>query len=195
MRKVLLFLVVLPSACGGEATPPSGARDNWNDGGTEVLFLPASSPTGVTTSPLRAGATYNVVVEGSFSVWPPSDWSNLCAGTPSPAPEFPSPGATGPAGVDPEWVWAWPKASPSLCPNGLPSGAPPAAERNVVFQATNGAGLTNLPPPKESTMTSNHAYTYAITGMGEAAVFIVSDAHPGDRVDNYGELRVQITPE
>jgi hypothetical protein len=186
MRTLMMAALLVMTACGGEVAEVTARAI---DG--EVLMLPASSATGVTTAgPLLRGVTYDVVIEGSVSAWPPEAWSSVCAGTPSPAPRFASPGPTGPVGVDAEWVWAWPKASPSLCPDGVPSGTPPGAARHIVLRGGSGAESTSLPPALETTMTSNHAYTYRLVGTGEAAVFLFSDSHPSD---NYGEFQIQIS--
>jgi hypothetical protein len=190
------FLLLAGFGCGASSSLPTGAMDADAGGGAvpEVVYLLPSSAAGVTTGPLLAGVTYTVIVEGTISVWRSSDWSSVCAGTPSPAPMFPSPGGTGPTGVDPEWVWAWPEASPSLCPGGVPVATPPRAARSVQFEVSQGSPPVDLPPSFETEMTPDHAYTYSITGGGTAAAFIVPTTHPSDRPYYYGEYRITIAP-
>jgi hypothetical protein len=205
-----LVLLSLTTACGGETgllvegTDSGGTAGDVMDGGAspEVLYLPASSTTGATTSPLRAGVTYKVIIQGSVSVWPPADWSSVCAGRPSPSPLFSSPGATGPVGVDAEWVWAWPRASPSLCPDGAPDATPPVAERKLRIEASSGAPPVDLPPPRETEMTANHAYTYSVVGTGTSVSFTVNEIgknpdgspHVYNPRYNYGEFRIEVIP-
>ncbi len=211
MRHVATFALLGCLACGGRTNLFMGVSDSGGtappsvqDGGaaSEVLYLLPSSATGVTTTaPLLAGATYEVIVQGTISVWTYSSWANVCAGTPAPAPLFPSPGVTGPVGVDAEWVWAWPDSSPSLCPGGRPDATPPVAQRKVRIQTNGDAPFGELPPPVETAMTADHAYTYLLTGEGEAATFLVTatghnpdgSPHVYDRSEYYGELRIQIT--
>jgi len=157
-------------------------------GAREVLYLFASSPTGVTTQPLLAGAAYEVVIDGTVSLWSAGNWSSVCAGMACSKPRYPTPGATGPTGVDAEWVWTWPTGSPSLCPDGVPARAPQPL-RSVLFQASGELQATNLPPPREPHLTPSHAYAYSIIGAGTAATFFF---HDSPIEDNYGALRIQI---
>jgi hypothetical protein len=177
--------LVLCSGC----EPSLGAMDPRTivdaRGASDELFLVASSTAGVSTHPLLPGVTYRVVIQGAVSVWRPADWSGVCAGAPFSAPLFPSPGISGPVGLDAEWVWAYPSVSPSLCPEGAPITPPPSARRLVLLQHG------SLPPPLESVMTSSHAYTYSITGTGTPVVFSIDDT-PIE--DNYGELRILVFP-
>jgi hypothetical protein len=207
---LLISILGFATACGSETgllvggTDSGGTGDDVVDGrvSREVLYLPASSETGATTSPLRRGVTYKVIIQGSVSVWPPADWSSVCAGRPSPSALFSSPGATGPVGVDAEWVWAWPRASPSLCPGGVPDATPPVAERKLRIEASSGASPVELPPPLETEMTANHAYTYSIVGTGAAVSFTVNEIgknpdgspHVYNPRYNYGEFRIEVIP-
>lgn len=191
MIRVAAFFLVACCGCGGEMAMATGAESEPNDGASEVLYLLASSPTGVTTRPLLEGVTYKVVIRGTVGLWRAGDWSSVCAGKPSSAPRYSSPGATGPAAVDAEWVWAWPSVSTSLCPNGVPAAPPPQPRRLVLFRANSEAPPGSLPPPLETGMTASHAYTYSITGAGTGAVFVVDDT-PIE--DNYGALQIRIIP-
>jgi len=98
---------------------------------------------------------------------------------------------TGPASVDAEWVWAWPKDSHSLCPHDKSMAEPPVAERSVFVSLGSNAKPEPLPHPAESAMTSNHVYTYKIVGQGAPAVFVVNDHF---HRDNYGQLQITVTP-
>src|SRR5262249_48079574 len=91
---------------------------------------------------------------------------------------------------DAEWVWAWP-TSASLCAEGGGQGPTPRAQRRVLVQMTSGAPPAHLPSPTETGMSSDHVYTYTITGAGAPAVFRVDDTLLDD---NYGELRILIFP-
>jgi len=162
-------------------------------GQPEVIYIDASHSAGVATpSALVAGAVYTVQIRGTISRWSPRAMSSLCAGTPDAAPLFPSEGATGPASVDAEWVWAWPKSSPSLCPHDRSTASPPVAERTVVMALSSAAKPTSLPRPLETAMTANHVYTYKIVGQGAPAVFVVSDH---GYKDNYGQFQITVTPQ
>jgi hypothetical protein len=160
----------------------------------EVLYVDAAQPTGVTTQVvLAAGTNYLVQVRGTVSKWSPRAMTTLCAGTPNPAPEFPSGAVTGPTSIDAEWVWAWPKSSPTLCPHGRPrSSSGPVSERTLLISLGPTVAPTNLPQPIETTMTANHIYTYRVVGQGAPAVFVVKD---DDHKDNYGQFQITISSE
>jgi hypothetical protein len=158
-------------------------------GASDELYLPAASATGVTSRPLLSGVTYRVVVEGTMSLWHPYHWSSVCVGTPLPSPELRSGGATGPVGVDAEWLWSWPTSS-ALCQDAA-GGPVPRPRRGIVVQASGGGPVVHLPPPLETGMTANHVYTYEIVGTGVALRFLIDD----DPIeDNYGVLRIVILP-
>jgi hypothetical protein len=193
----LMFLPCLGCAAEvGLGVGPMGEAseaDRYADtaGASDVLFLPAASPTGVTTKPLLAGATYRVLIDGTVSVWKPADWSNVCGGTPTRGPRYRSPGVTGPAGTDAEWAFAWVGYSDTLCVGGAPVGPAPRPWRRVLFAARSGDTPASLPPPLEPHMTPSHAYTYSIVGAGTPGVFLFDDS---PREDNYGELRIRVYP-
>jgi len=192
---VIRFVATVLAAsalCGCEATfaPAHSGPMVDGRGASDELFLLASSTTGVWTRPLLPGVTYRVVIEGTASFWHAEHWSSVCAGTPAAHPQLPSPGATGPVGIDAEWTWSWPSSS-SLCRNGVPDGPVPWPQRRLLIQDGSGAPPQRLPPPLESGMTWNHAYTYSLTGAGRPVVFFVDDA-PLD--DNYGEFRILLFP-
>jgi hypothetical protein len=162
-------------------------------GQPEVLYVDASHATRATTqNVLVSGAVYTVQIRGTISKWSPRAMESLCAGTPDAAPEFPSAGVTGPASVDAEWVWAWPKGSPSLCPHDKSAAAPPVVDRAVLMSLSPSAKPTYLPQPSETTMTANHTYTYRIVGQGAPAVFLVRD---NAYKDNYGQFQITLTTE
>lgn len=159
-------------------------------GASEVLNLPAWSRAGVATRPLAAGVQYRVVVEGTVSLWRPMHWQSVCVGTPAPAPNLPTAGPTGPVGVDAEWAWSWPTDS-SLCNGSARSQPLPRARRGLRIATNPLSPPEKLPPPIESGMTPNHAYSYTITGTGAPALFLVDDA-PIE--DNYGAFRIVVFP-
>jgi len=162
-------------------------------GQPETLDVDASRATRATTqNALVAGAVYTVQIRGTISKWSPRAMANMCAGTPSSAPEFPSAGVTGPASVDAEWVWAWPTSSPSLCPHGKSTASPPVVERTILMSLNPSAKPTHLPQPSETAMTANHTYTYKIVGQGAPAVFLVTD---DDYKDNYGQFQITVMSE
>jgi hypothetical protein len=161
-------------------------------GQPEVLYVDASHSAGVATQGvLAAGAVYTVQIRGTISKWSPQAMSTMCAGTAAPAPEFPSEGVTGPASVDAEWVWAWPKSA-SLCAHEKSTVSPPVAERAVLMSLTASTKPTALPRPVETAMTASHAYTYRIVGQGAPAVFVFNDRY---FKDNYGQFQVTVTPQ
>jgi hypothetical protein len=194
---VLLLVACSGTACAAEedlgpgvADPRTMADVRDGPGGSQVLYLVASSARGVGSGPLAAGVAYRVTIEGTVSLWRREHWASLCGGTPMARPEFPSRGVSGPVGVDAEWVWAWPGDSPSLCLDGAPIGPPPRPRRLVLVQVA-GAPFQPLPPAEEPGMTPDHAYTYVVRGTGAPVVFLVDDS---PREDNYGVLRIGIAP-
>jgi len=192
------LLVLAGAACGcvalgpGVADPRTMANVRDGPGGTQILYLVAASPEGVLSGPLAAGVSYRVNIEGTISLWRSEHYASLCAGTPLRGPEFATRRASGPVTADAEWVWAWGSDSPSLCPAGHPVGPPPQARRVVVVRSSDGHGVAPLPLPAERGMTSDHAYSYVISGTGAPIVFVVDDA-PMD--DNYGAFRIRISPQ
>lgn len=197
-RSSVLFLVACGStACAAEedlgpgvADPRTMADVRDGPGGSQTLYLVASAPSGVRSGPLAAGVTYRVIIEGTVSLWRREHWASLCGGVPMRRPEFPSRGVSGPVGVDPEWVWAWPGDSPSLCLDGAPIGPSPRPRRLVLVQVEGGP-FQPLPPAEEQQMTPNHAYTYVVLGTGAPVTLLVDDS---PREDNYGALRIGIVP-
>lgn len=190
MRASTLLLVAC-AACGCEPILPPWSVMVDAQGASDVLVLPASSREGVATHPLAAGVTYRVVVEGTVGLWRAYHWSSVCAGTPAPAPNLPTPGATGPVGVDAEWAWSWP-ADSSLCRDGERDKPLPRSRRGLRMATSPLAAPAKLPPPAESGMTPNHVYTYSIAGTGMPIVFSFDDAPSRD---NYGAFRIVVFPE
>lgn len=134
-----------------------------------------------TTGILKAGALYEVVISGTASYWSPAVWT-APEGTPEAAPMFPSlAGAmTGPAGVDWEYLYAYPTAAFT--------GSFPFHYQYGLISLDGGATFFDNVPVDGQTYQSSHEYRYVVVGQGMKAGFERIDQGPTH--DNYGRFLV-----
>jgi hypothetical protein len=174
----------LLSAGTANATPtPFPTRTVWLnsysptvvDGGSEV-----QAPFALT-----AGATYKIMVSGTFSAW--GSWGYQRCGLPDPSAVYASPGIPNiPVGDDAIFRFAYPRYTIGGCRKVLP-------QHTKFFQLSLGAGWAAFTPnggapaePKDGI----HCYTETVTGTGTDPQFRIVDWDP---MDNSGELKIEIT--
>lgn len=154
----------------------------------------------VKSAVLAAGVPYVVEVQGTFSYyerqnlrWSSLDapWKVLC-GQPLRRVMFRSTSVKrrlqGRADLDPEFIFAVPRQSASLC-------APEYPRHWSNFQMTSTAlsgGYAHVEPFADPAAgpTADHKYLYPLLGAGQAAGFRLEDLPRTD--DNYGLLRLTI---
>jgi GT2 family glycosyltransferase len=145
---------------------------------------------------LTNGTWYVAGVQGTASYVKPSMWTHptlrhhrpaVVCGTPESAPMFGSPdGGTGRVGFDPETMFAQ-IMRPSKC------AADPTPRTTRRFQI-NPRHIWRHPTPldgRHSGPRPDHAYAYAVKGLGVRAGFRVLDRPTSD---NYGVLHIVIRP-
>ncbi|MCP3919934.1 MAG: hypothetical protein GY711_30765 [bacterium] len=150
----------------------------------DTFFVESSSPSGAAgATSLQSGATYRVVVDGTFSYWDAMTWQiGTPCGNPEATPIHPSAPTDGLVGTDPEWTFAANSQDP-LCGGTLPSPGP-----NVEFDLGVGQGWTTI-PTTTPLYAPGHEYEYSIVGEGAPLRIHVAD---GVYADNYGQLRVRV---
>lgn len=130
---------------------------------------------------LTAGEIYCIEAQGTYSIWPPYDWTAPC-GAPESAPLFPSPAGfrTGSVGFDMEHYFSGPD---------LPrcSLAFPGKSDRIQFSLDN--GLTWFFPVTSTPYNLNHIYYYEIIGRGFPIGVRQSDFATAD---DYGIIRLTI---
>jgi hypothetical protein len=147
---------------------------------------------------LTAGERYDLVVTGTASIWPASQWSHpgTACGASEEMPMFPSPGAVnGPTGWDAETVFAVPPAVDflgfSCVPSQIPFLSTSHSPGGFQISVKGAGGFTHVTPigGDRSTPTANHTYTYSVTGTGKPASFRFVD----DPVsDDYGIFMIKV---
>lgn len=176
-------------ACGGE-TP----LDPDDGGGTPVvveldMYQPSGGTASATGPMLAVGQTAHIKVEGTYSIWGEAMWENgVCEGNSEATPAFPSAGGSnGAVGIDAEFYFAVPSGS-ALCDNPYPWGA-----GEFKLSLDGGADFDNPDPIVPlSGPTPGHVYEYDVVGQGHPIMFQREDSPSSD---NYGVLRITITPE
>ncbi|MFT6165917.1 MAG: gliding motility-associated-like protein [Vicingaceae bacterium] len=135
---------------------------------------------------LIAGESYCIEATGTYSIWPPYDWTAPC-GTVENAPMFPSPAGfrTGYVGFDMEHYFSGPD-------NPRCSLSFPGPSNRIQFSLDN--GLTWFFPNTATPFNTNHTYYYQIVGMGFPLGVRQTDFATAD---DYGILRftMQKVPE
>ena len=185
---VVMATGVLLGACGGEGPvdPPGGGDPVVFDFDLQVTSGDVAEATGPV---LAAGRGARVRIEGTYSIWGEDMWEDgACAGVAEPQPQFASAGgANGPVGVDAAYYFAAPVGS-ALCSETIPRGS-----GGVEFSLDGGATFDNLEPVLPAGVPSvDHVYEYEVTGQGQPLLLRREDS-PAD--DNYGVLRVTVTPD
>lgn len=154
--------------------------------------LQMSSPK-ITLSGHLGKKWYVVTASGTGSFFKPGMWANpqvrgrgpsVICGTPEAAPMFPTAGATGPVGFDPETMFARATKKKKCLRDPLP-------RTTRRFQLNNGSGFRH-PTTLTGRYTfprSDHTYSYPIRGLGHRLTARVKDRPAGD---NYGELHIEL---
>jgi hypothetical protein len=166
------------------------ALDTHVEGSAEAAG-PVASPLVLTT-----GERYYVIVTGTVSIWPASQWSaaGSACGASEDFPEFPSPGATnGPVGWDAETVFAVPPEVNFFHFTCVTSEIPFQSTQHSPggFQLSTAGSFAHMTPigGERSTPTAEHSYTYQVIGSGAPAAFRFVD----DPVsDDYGVLMIKV---
>lgn len=151
-----------------------------------------------TPAPLAAGSHYDIIVSGTMSIWPASQWlaKGTVCGAAEEGPMFPSPGAeNGPVGWDAETVFAVPPDvnfyAFSCVPAQMPFQSTEHSPGGFQIQVNGGSGFHHMAPigGERKTPTATHTYTYAITGEGDPVAFRFVD----DPVsDDYGVFKIKV---
>ena len=131
---------------------------------------------------LERGRVYEVVIDGTYSVWAASYWRGACAGASEPSPRYPR-GGGGPVAIDPSYVFAVARGSHHC---GLDV---PIRRSNWYYRLRTWgdwqAGATEAP------YNPAHEYRREVVGEGEPFQAFIYDS-PGDYGDNYGAFRLKI---
>lgn len=182
-----MLLAVVAAACGGDT--PSGPQGGGAPVIVEMDMHVGEDAVASATGPMLAvGQAARVKVEGTYSIWGQSMWnSGVCQGTSEPAPAFPSAGSSnGSVGVDAEYYFAVPSSS-ALCSKSYPWGA---GEFKISLDG--GVDFDNPDPIVPLTgPVAGHVYEYEVVGQGHPIMFERDDTDSGD---NYGVLRITVTP-
>ena len=130
---------------------------------------------------LTTGESYCIEAQGTYSIWPPYDWTAPC-GSPESAPLFPSPAGfrTGSVGFDMEHYFSGPDFP--RC-----SLAFPGKSDRIQFSVDN--GVTWFFPVTATPYNSNHIYYYEVVGRGFPLGVRQTDFATAD---DYGIIRMTI---
>jgi hypothetical protein len=166
---------------------------------TETLSLDTHEPgTGGTAGPvstlqpLDSGHSFLVTVEGTFSLWPESNWGSppiVICGTPEQAPRHASPGVTnGWVGLDAEIDFAVPLPPGGDCSTLAAQGYPHHPAR---FRIDLGSGFSHIEPigGMPSDPWPDHVYHYLVLGQNVPLSFAWFDSSTSD---NYGVLTITV---
>jgi hypothetical protein len=155
----------------------------------EELWLDSRSGTPIHSEMvLEKGKPYRFTMQGTFSAWGSLATPGANSGTPDPKPMFPSSsGVNQQVGVDPEFVFAWPKGS------GLERSAEPSPRRNTssIEISLDGGKTWKHPASTAPFNATDHKYTYEVTGDGNALQVRFLDRPYGD---NSGRVRIFLLP-
>lgn len=202
MKKWIIAPIVILAGCGGAE---QGALVSLNGMELQAKGENKTRPLGLSTQsilffdsyeaandgaagptfdelPLVTGRTYQVTVEGTYSVWVNS-WQQVC-GTPEAVPMYPSPGKYNQqVALDAEIIFAVPRPCSAV---GYPV---PGAITNFQFSLDGGASWSHVSPATSD--FANHRYTYRVIGQGHTLGLRLLD-YP--TTDNYGMFKVNIEP-
>lgn len=182
---------------GNVAASPSEQANN-----IETLWLDAYSSSDYaryfSQNALKDGRAYKITIEGTFSAWYASNWTDEDyppVGLVEGAPIYPGQDGgeqTGPVGTDPYWGFA--------CPFGLDYaqsiGAWPMPWWwTTMISLDNGASWNDNIRPIHDEYNPMHKYEVIVVGKGEIIGFWIYDGGPGDCNSNYGMLKIVITPD
>jgi hypothetical protein len=155
----------------------------------EELWLDSRSGTPIlSTTVLEKGKPYRFTMQGTFSQWGSLATPGANSGTPEPKPMFPSSsGANEQVGIDPEFVFAWPKGS------SLERSPEPSPRRNTgsIEISLDGGKTWKHPSSTAPFNAADHKYTYEVSGDGNALQVRFVDNPYGD---NAGRVRLFLLP-
>lgn len=182
---VLVFAQATFGIAKGEVIPSSRQAsitetlqyDMYDTGTDDVV-----DPIPVSTIALPLGEFYFVTVSGTFSFWEIAEWDSVCAGSPEPSPQTPSPGTqNGLVGVDAEYIFAHPcfMYDGSSLPLNIPNFEISTDNQQTWFDPISIGG----------SYSSSHVYRYAIRSEGHPIAFRELDS---PTIDNYGVLTIEI---
>ncbi|WNG19000.1 hypothetical protein F0U63_33185 [Cystobacter fuscus] len=137
---------------------------------------------------LEKGKPYRFTMQGTFSAWGGFTTVGANSGKPDPSPMFPSPNrANQQVGIDPEFVFAWPKGS------GLERSSEPSPRRNTgsIEISLDGGKTWKHPSSTAPFNATDHKYTYEVSGDGNALQVRFLDKPYGD---NSGRVRIFLLP-
>lgn len=132
---------------------------------------------------LETGITYKIVVEGNYSVWGPSSWTNPC-GQIEDSPIYPSPigNQTGNVGFDMEYIYSLHNTS-SCNDNELPQ-----MTSKIEISLDNGKNWFH--PESGNGYVPEHIYEYEFIGKGYPIGIRQIGPHNSD---DYGMLKFSIS--
>jgi hypothetical protein len=179
----LMVAVLTPALASAQvvATVDIDTHDSASDGWAG----PYSSPS------LDSGR-YRITIAGTASYWAVKQWgafagdnaANVCAGTAEPSPMTASSAVVyGPVGVDPEYIFAYPKGSPALCPGGAPDRPAPLHGSSLQISTDGGATFRHI-EPVDRAYNPAHSYQYDVELAAPGTVQFRFVDRPTN--DNYG---------
>lgn len=178
MRLIVLLLTLMLAGC--DATGPLSQSTGQL---VDRIYLDAAR-----TDPLRTdvaltqGARYRVEVRGTYSVWAPYRWGNVCVGTAEPMPVYPSVHHNGPVGFDAAYAFAGPTGT-VICDRGSPS-------KRSGWLYKLGKDEEWALGPTDLAYRDDHTYSFEVKGQGESLGVRIRET--SDFSDNYGQLRVSL---
>ncbi len=155
----------------------------------EELWLDSQSATPIRSAAvLKRGTPYLLTMQGTYSTWGNIATPGAKSGKPESAPMFKSPkGANLQVGLDPEFVFAWPKGS------GLERSQEPSPRRNTgsIEISLDGGKTWKHPSSTAPFNATDHKYTYELMGDDNVVqVRLLDKPH----ADNYGRLQIFVLP-
>jgi hypothetical protein len=146
---------------------------------TETLYYDVRNASVTASTVLKAGTSYLVSVQGTFSIWN----LDLDTGAPQPNALFPPSTTAGrvslEVGLDAETLFAYPSSHPHV------------VGHSSSFQIDLGSGFAHVEPfgGSYATPQPDWFYSYTLVGQGSAPSFRLLDS---PSADNYGLLKITI---
>jgi hypothetical protein len=156
---------------------------------TYAVCGPAAGPYSLRT--LASGKPYLITVQGTFSVWYASRWTEngVCPDMPAEeaptwdSPSLPAGNWNGKVGLDPDYLFAKPQGYG--CPDPY-TGPIPSTIVQISLEGDSPDKFFHRTPTDPS-YNPTHLYQYRVIGTGQEAFIRFADPNPSD---NYGRLRV-----
>jgi hypothetical protein len=155
----------------------------------EELWLDSRSGTPIRSElVLKKGKPYRFTIQGTYNAWGSLAALGANSGKPEPTAMFPSPNkANQQVGLDPEFVFAWPKGS-SLEKSPEPS---PLRHTSFLEISLDGGKTWKHPSSTAPFNATDHKYTYEVSG-GDNALQVRFRDNPYS--DNSGRVRIFLLP-